>query len=156
MLGVVKKTLMDAIRKQLGEQLERLRRAAKESQLAATDPDSKAESKYDTRNLEASYLAVGQAKQVEELERAVLMFERASLPDYSGMGAAGPGALVELRTGDGSAWYLLVPAAGGLEVEDGGRVITLLSPESPLYQQLLGCETGQMLDRPVGRVGSIL
>ena len=61
----MKQALMDVIRKQLKERLDRLTRAAKESQQAATDPDSKAESKYDTRNLEASYLAVGQAKQVE-------------------------------------------------------------------------------------------
>ena len=147
---------MDVIRKQLGDQLERLTRAAKESQQAATDPDSKAESKYDTRNLEASYLAAGQAKQVEELAQAVSMFERLSLPDYSGMGAAGPGALVELNIKGESNWFLLVPAAGGLEVNDGERVITLLSPESPLYQQLLGCSVDQVLERPAGRVRSIL
>ena len=147
---------MDSIRKQLGDRLERLTRAARESQLAATDPDSKAESKYDTRNLEASYLAAGQAKQVEELSQAVQMFERLSLPDYSTMGAAGPGALVELKIKGESDWYLLVPAAGGLEVEDGERVITLLSPESPLYQQLLGCAVDQVLERPPGRVSRIL
>ena len=152
----MKQALMDAIRKQLKERLDRLTRAAKESQQAATDPDSKAESKYDTRNLEASYLAVGQAKQVEELAMAVQMFERLNLPDYADMGAAGPGALVELKIQGESDWYLLVPAAGGLEIEHDDRTITLLSPESPLYQQLLGCSLDQMLERPSGRVKSIL
>ena len=152
----MKQALMETIRKQLGDRLERLSRAARESQQAATDPDSKAESKYDTRNLEASYLAAGQAKQVEELGQAVRVFERYKLPDYSGMGAAGPGALVELVIKGESDWYLLVPAAGGLEVEHEDRLITLLSPESPLYQQLLGCTLGQVLERPAGRVRSIL
>ena len=152
----MKQALMGVIRKQLGEQLDRLTRAARESQQAATDPDSKAESKYDTRNLEASYLAAGQARQVEELTKAVQMFERLNLPDYEGLGAAGPGALVELRNREGSDWYLLVPAAGGLEVADGDRIITLLSPESPLYQQLLGSSVDQVLERPSGRVRSIL
>ncbi len=147
---------MDVIRKQLSDQLERATRAAKESQKAATDPDSKAESKYDTRNLEASYLAAGQARQVEELTQAVQMFERLNLPEYEGMGVAGPGALVELKAKGESDWYLLVPAAGGLEIEDGERTITLLSPESPLYQQLLGCSVDQMLERPAARVRRIL
>ena len=156
MLVRMKAALIKKIRNELKARLERLSRAAKESQKAATDPDSKAESKYDTRNLEASYLAAGQARQVEELGRAVQMFERASLPSYEGMGAVGPGALVELRQGGDCDWYLLVPAAGGLEVQDGERVITLLSPESPLYQKLLGVEVGGVLSQPNARVGSVL
>lgn len=152
----MKEGLIDVIRKQLSNQLESLTRAAMESQEAATDPDSKAESKYDTRNLEASYLAEGQARRVENLTMAVRIFERLSLPDYSAMSAAGPGALVELKVRDGSNWYLLVPAAGGMEVVHGECHITLLSPESPLYQQLLGCALDQVLDGPAGRVRSIL
>ncbi|MDX1679189.1 MAG: hypothetical protein R3242_00540 [Akkermansiaceae bacterium] len=148
--------MVDKIRERLQQQLERLKRAARDAQQAATDPDSKAESKYDTRNLEASYLAAGQARQVEALEHAASMFERLVLPDYEGMGAAGPGALIELKLKGESEWFLLVPAAGGLEVMDGERTITLLSPESPLYQQLLGCGIDQVLDRPAGRVRSIL
>lgn len=150
--GQVKTALVEKIRRELKTRLDRLTRAAKESQIAATDPDSKAESKYDTRNLEASYLAAGQARQVEELSHALGMFERVNLPDYSGMGAIGPGALVELSIKGESNWFLLVAVAGGLEVDDGERRITLLSPESPLYQQLLGLAVGEAIEQPIARV----
>jgi uncharacterized protein (DUF2345 family) len=63
-----KSALLERIRVELRSQFERLAQAAREAHAAATDPGSKAESKYDTRSLEASYLATGQAKQVEELE----------------------------------------------------------------------------------------
>lgn len=38
---------------------------------AATGADTKAENKYDTRGLEASYLAAGQAEQADDLSRAL-------------------------------------------------------------------------------------
>jgi len=151
----MKDQILDAIRRQLRDQLERLVKAARDTHEAATDPDSKAESKYDTRTLEASYLASGQARQVEQLSSALRIFERCALPDYGGIHAVGPGALVELKAEGESRWYLLVPAAGGLEIELGERLITLLSPESPLYQRLLGLENGQTLDHPRGRIVSI-
>lgn len=152
----MKSALVEKVRGELRTRLDRLSRAARESQIAATDPDSKAESKYDTRNLEASYLAAGQARQVEELSHALEMLERVNLPDYSGMGAIGPGALVELSIQGESNWFLLVAVAGGLEVDDGERRIILLSPESRLYQQLLGLSVGEAIEQPVARVVRIL
>jgi hypothetical protein len=151
----MKEALLNLIRSQLDEQFERLMNAAKEARNAATDPGSKAESKYDTRNIEASYLAAGQARQVEQLSQAIEIFQRITLPSYVGQSAAGPGALVEVVIQGESTFFLLVAAAGGLEIDDGEKTITLLSPESLLYQQLLGCGPGQQLERPVGRVKSI-
>ena len=148
----MKKSLIENIRLQLRGRFDRLTKAARDAHLAATDADSKAESKYDTRNLEASYLAVGQARQVEELAEAMRMFDGLSLPRFSDAEEIDAGALVELQMAAGSSWFLLVPAAGGLEVEDGGREITLLSPESPLYQRLLGLAVGDEIEQPPARV----
>ena len=53
-----KAALLDRIRKHLSDRLDRLSQAARDAHAAATDPGSKAESKYDTRSLEASYLAM--------------------------------------------------------------------------------------------------
>ena len=57
----MKSTLLEKIRMELKASLEGLTKAALDAHAAATDPGSKAESKYDTRSLEASYLAAGQA-----------------------------------------------------------------------------------------------
>ena len=62
----MKSGLLSLIIAELGGRLSRLSKAAIEAHAAATDPGSKAEGKYDTRSLEASYLATGQARQVED------------------------------------------------------------------------------------------
>lgn len=152
----MKDQILEAIRQQLAQRLTRLKQAARDAHEAATDPDSRAESKYDTRTLEASYLASGQARQVEQLSAALRIFDRVILPDLSSLGAVAPGALVELRMEGERRWFLLVPAAGGLEVEDDDRTITMLSPESPLYQNLLGAAVGDWIEQPGGRVLAIL
>jgi hypothetical protein len=144
----MKDRLLDAIRAELRSRFDRLTRAAREAHAAATDPGSKAESKYDTRSLEASYLAAGQARQVDELARDVGLFEALSLPAFGMDDPIDAGALVEVDLHGESSWFLLAPAAGGLEISHEGMEITLLTPESALYQKLLGLRTGDSLDDP--------
>ncbi len=145
----MKDRLLDAIRAELRSRFDRLTRAARDAHAAATDPGSKAESKYDTRSLEASYLAAGQARQVDELARDVGLFEALSLPVFGMDDPIDAGALVEVDLHGESTWFLLAPAAGGLEISHKGMEITLLAPESALYQKLLGLRTGDSLDDPV-------
>lgn len=142
----MKERLLDAIRAELRSRFDRLSRAAKEAHAAATDPGSKAESKYDTRSLEASYLAAGQARQVDELAQDITAFDSITLRDFEADDEIEAGALVEVDLDGDSSWFLLAPAAGGLEVEWEGRDITLLAPSSALYQRLLGLKMGDATD----------
>ena len=143
-----KAALLDRIRKHLNDRLDRLSQAARDAHAAATDPGSKAESKYDTRSLEASYLASGQAKQVDEAADAVGLFANLKLPDFDIDDPIDAGALVELDLDGESTHFLLVPAAGGVSIEDEGREITLLTPASGLYRKLLGRKVGDSIDDP--------
>lgn len=143
-----KQSLLDQIRAELRTSLERMTRAAMDAHAAATDPGSKAESKYDTRNLEASYLAVGQARQLDELAEAARIFETLNLPDYGPDEVIDAGALVETELNGEPEFFLLVPAAGGLVLRHLGCELTLLTPESALYGNLLGLRAGDSLDRP--------
>jgi hypothetical protein len=152
----MKERLLDAIRAELRARFDRLTRAAKDAHAAATDPGSKAESKYDTRSLEASYLAAGQARQLEDLARDVSLFDAVTLPDFAIDHPIDAGALVEADLHGESTWFLLAPAAGGLEITHDGLEITLLTPESALYQKLLGLRTGDQLDDPPLFVSEIL
>lgn len=147
-----KMLLIEKTCRELRARLEKLALAAREAHEAATDPGSRAESKYDTRSLEASYLASGQARQLAGLVEVARVLESLSLPDLDGTGVIEPGALVEVAMADGSVRFLLVPAGGGLEVTDDDGVVTMLTPESPLYQKLLGLEVGDELDLPPLRV----
>ena len=66
-----KRTLIEKIIAQLTEEAASYARSARAAQAEATDEQSKAENKYDTRGLEASYLAHGQSGQAAEVEEAI-------------------------------------------------------------------------------------
>jgi hypothetical protein len=142
----MKSELLEKIRIELKGRLERLAKAAMDAHAAATDPGSKAESKYDTRSLEASYLAAGQARQVDELAEAVRVFEAFSPPDFPMDDPIGMGALVEADIRGETSLLLLVPAAGGMVLDMEGQEITLLTPASTLYQNLLGMRAGDFAE----------
>ena len=151
----MKSELLELIRTELHTRMERLAKAAMAAHAAATDPGSKAESKYDTRNLEESYLATGQARQVRELAETLRVFENLRPVDFSEGEEIGSGALVEVERGAERLFFLLVPASGGLEIFYQGKEITLLSPESPLYMALVGKRAGDKLDAPPFRVSGV-
>src|ERR1700683_5680738 len=73
-------------------------RAAHASRPEATHESSKAENKYDTRGLEASYLARGQSKQAAEIEAAIAEFEKLPVKKFGATEPISLGALVELET----------------------------------------------------------
>lgn len=146
----MKADLVELILAELRSRMERLARAALAAHEAATDPGSKAESKYDTRNLEESYLATGQARQVKELAQTIRAFETLKLDDFKKDDPIKAGALVEVvrKGAKEKTFFLLAPASGGLEVLYKRKEITLLSPDSPLYQNLLGLRSGDSLESP--------
>ncbi len=145
-LFLMKSELLEIIRSEIRARLERLAKAAMAAHAAATDPGSKAESKYDTRSLEESYLATGQARQVQDLAETLRAFESLRPVDFSASDEIASGALVELKRGKEKLFFFLVPAAGGLEITHKKKEITLLSPESPLYRALIGKKIGEMLE----------
>src|SRR5271155_1552470 len=94
-----KRAIIKKIIARLKDELEIYFRAAQFSRAEATHESSKAESKYDTRGLEASYLARGQSKQAAELEAAIAEFEKLPVKKFADGEAIGIGALVELENG---------------------------------------------------------
>lgn len=144
----MKSAVLEKIRAELRQRLEVMVRAAMAAHAAATDPGSKAEGKYDTRNLEESYLASGQARQVEELAEAVRIFDALNLPDFEMDDGVDAGALVEVEMDGETQLFLLVPASGGLVISHNGLEITLLTPASGLYEKLLGRRVGDVLEKP--------
>ena len=128
----------------LRQELEGFIRAARAAQAAATDPDSKAENKYDTRNLEASYLARGVAFRVVETESALAGWEAMPPLDFSAMQPIAVGALIVVEANQGSAGYFMGPGGGGIEVEHRGLEVTVITPASPLGKQLMKRREGEV------------
>jgi transcription elongation GreA/GreB family factor len=139
---VNKRAIIKKIIARLTDELEIYFRAAQFSRAEATHESSKAESKYDTRGLEASYLARGQSRQAAELEAAIAEFERLDARPFAAGEAIGIGALVELEHGGESSLYFLGPRAGGTEVLHDKKEILVITPQSPLGEQLMGKKSG--------------
>ena len=140
-----KRALIKKITAKLAGELEVYFRAALASRTEATHESSKAESKYDTRGLEASYLARGQSRQAAELEAAITEFEKLAVRQFEPGEGISLGALVELEQGGERSFYFLGPRAGGTEVVQDKKEILVITPQSPLGEQLVGKKSG---DRP--------
>jgi hypothetical protein len=132
----------------LEEQHQVMTSAAAESTENATGEQTKSEGKYDTRAVEAAYLAGAQQERADKLAEAVHLFRSLELPDYELTDAIGPGALVEADQNGDTLFFLLAPAAGGLTIEHLGCELTVLAPDAPLYQALLGQHAGGFIDSP--------
>jgi transcription elongation GreA/GreB family factor len=137
-----KRALIKKVIAKLTEELQVYFRAAQFSRAEATHESSKAESKYDTRGLEASYLARGQSRQAAELEAAIAEFEKLDARPFADGEAISIGALVELEHGGESSLYFLGPRAGGTEVLHDKKEILVITPQSPLGEQLMGKKSG--------------
>ena len=147
-----KRALIKKIVARLTDELAVYFRAANASRAEATHEQNKAEGKYDTRGLEASYLARGQSRQAAEIESAIAEFEKLAVRKFGDGEAIDPGALVELETGGEHFLYFIGPRAGGTEVVHEKKEILVITPQSPLGEQLLGKKQG---DQPQLNFGGV-
>lgn len=122
--------------------------AASDATENATGEETRSEGKYDTRAVEAAYLAGAQREQAGKLAEALHTFRSLSLPKYALTDPIGPGALVEADQDGDTVFFLLAPAAGGLTLEHLGCELTVLAPDAPLYQRLLNARAGTVIDSP--------
>jgi len=112
---------------------------------AATHAESKAENKYDTRGLEAAYLADGQRRRLHEIETALAAYRNLQ-PGVSSDGRVRVGALLCLDHDGAERWFFLGPDAAGLKLQHDGREILVITARSPLGQGLLGREVGDEVE----------
>ncbi len=105
-----------------------------------THAESKAENDKDTRAVEQSYVARGQAMRVEELRGGLADVEKMAMRAFGDGDKIASGALlaVEDEAGDEHR-YFVAPSGGGTALADGA--IQVVTPKSPLGRALCGkCE----------------
>lgn len=127
----------------LSSELEAVRRAHQETQRGATHEEAKPENDKDTRALEQSYLARGQALRVEELAQGLAGVIALPLRDFAEDAPIALGALVTLENADGSGLrVLLAPAGAGLRLNDDAGEVRVITAASPLGRALIGMRVG--------------
>ena len=129
----------EPLRAELLEQLASALATARVSHAAAiegaTHPEAKAENAKDTRGLEQSYIARGQAQRVAELESAIVELSRLELRTFEPRDPIATSALVTVDEDDARRRYFVVPYGGGNVLAGAIQVIT---PLSPVGRALLG------------------
>jgi hypothetical protein len=138
-----KTLLLKEIVARLNENLAVLENAARASHDEATHESSRAESKYDTRGLEAAYLAGGQARQAKEILDAIKLYQSLPMRNFVAGDLIDLTAVVKLDADGSPAMYFIGPKSGGLEVPFDGDEIVVVTPQSPMGQNLIGKKAGQ-------------
>ncbi|NVZ36855.1 GreA/GreB family elongation factor [Pseudomonas sp. 21615526] len=135
----------------LAVDLDVAQRAAQTAYETATHEENIAENKYDTLGLEASYLAAGQARRVEEIRQALTLCQNMQLRAYDDQRGIEVGALLGLADeNDRQQWLFLAPDGAGLKVDVVGQPVTVITPRSPLGKSLLGKFEGDEVEILVG------
>jgi hypothetical protein len=135
-----KERLKEELTKLLASDLATRERAHKAAREGATHEEAKPENDKDTRALEASYLARGEALRVEELRASLAEVQSMTLRAVREGEPAALGALV-LAEEDGAPLILwLAPHGGGNRLADG--TVQIVTPKSPLGRALIGKRAG--------------
>ena len=134
----------------LNAQLAVAERAHQGSVEGATHEEARPESDKDTRALEQSYLARGQAQRLVELQEAIAKVQAMSTL-HSTSETCTLGSVVALLDDAGQlAVYWIAAAGGGTHLAEGA--VQVLTPQSPLGQALMGCRSaGDIEIAPAGR-----
>ncbi|MCA9521425.1 MAG: GreA/GreB family elongation factor [Myxococcales bacterium] len=146
----MKHELHERIRSSLDDKRRILERATSAAHHAATDDESTAENKYDTRGLEAAYLAGAQSKRLAQLDQEIRILTRFAPRAFGADEPIGLGALVELASDEGSRIVFIAPCAGGLELELAHSRVSVVTPQSPLGGQLIGAYQGDEITLSLG------
>ncbi|MBC7692875.1 MAG: GreA/GreB family elongation factor [Methylotenera sp.] len=141
-----KAKILEILQKKIEGELQAIIRSATLAHQEATHEESKAEDQYDTRGLEASYLAGAQAQRATELQQLLVTLKYLPLHAFKSADAIAASALVLLETGESSLYYWLITGAGGLSVVWEGLKIQMISPSSPMGEELIGRKAGDAFE----------
>jgi transcription elongation GreA/GreB family factor len=113
-------------------------RAAADARAAATHEEAKPENDKDTRGLEQSYLAAGQAARVAELQRSMGALRGVVLNEPSV--TVEVGAVVTLRDTDADtlSHIMVLPAGAGVTVDIDDVGVMVVTPQAPLARAIMG------------------
>lgn len=151
MLGMKKETVAQALLGHLKDEFEKAQEVYENSRGASQEADMAQEGKYDTRAIEAGYLAGALKKRVDELEIDVKLIEELieELPQGKKVQI---GSLVELKFNNQTRHYFITPTAGGTMLNVDGNGLLVISVFSPIGNEVLDLEAGDIFDVETGDI----
>lgn len=127
----------------LEEELGRAQAAYNSTNEAATADENRPENQFDTRALEASFLARGQAARVSEVEHGIKLLRELPMKEFTSDTPIQGGALVTVDCEGSTQKHFVLPVGAGLSVVQGKEKISVVTYSSPLGAALLGKTEGE-------------
>jgi hypothetical protein len=133
-----KPDLLRALCESLEGEIARATDTAERTRAGAIHEEAKPENDKDTRALETSYLARGQAQRVVDLQESLRLVKFMVVRDFGAEDPIDISALVELEADAQTRWYWLAAAGGGRTLTVEGVEVDVITPQAPLGRALLG------------------
>jgi hypothetical protein len=147
-----KAALIQALCDLLEEEIARAAETAERAREGAVHEEARPENDKDTRALESSYLARGQAQRVVDLQVALKQVRFMEVRSFGPDDAIAISALCQLESDTETRWIFLTPAAGGRRLQLAAAAVDVLTPEAPLGRALIGrCQADDIILRAVGK-----
>jgi len=139
-----KQNILNFLKEQLQSEFDQAKAAYATSRTHATSGEMKSEGKYDTRSIEAGYLASAQKRRVDELEQELKLLDEIDLslsPDTVSVGS-----LVEIEFNEIARLYFISSTSGGTMMETDDGVVLVISAFSPIGVEVIGLGRGDSFD----------
>lgn len=147
----MKINLLEQVIKQLEVDLTNLTNAAAETHSVSTSDENKQEGKYDTRSIEASYLADAQAGQAKSLKKDIYKLRSLTMTDDPDTAILGSIVILATESNEEDPQFFLLPAGGGITLDYEDEPLIVITPESPIGKEIIGKAIADHLtDTPIG------
>ena len=133
--NVMKKQIIDELLSIVNLDLVAAKESAQSTKSLASSEEFKAESKWDTRGIEAGYLAGAQERRIREIELEILSLNNLK-NNLLIRESIGIGSLVNTSTG----FYFITPLTGGIKLKLEQKLIRVVSAASPIAKSLINDE----------------
>ncbi|PTS85123.1 transcription elongation factor GreAB [Pseudomonas sp. HMWF032] len=138
-----KQLLQQQVIARLEQDMQHAEHAAMTAYETATHEENIAENKYDTLGLEASYLATGQARRAAAIRQTLANWKQLVVRAFDPQLGIQLGALIELSDDEDRRQCLLLgPDGASMKLQQDGRTVQVIGPQSPLGHSLLGKQVG--------------
>jgi transcription elongation GreA/GreB family factor len=146
----IKQKILEHLIADLTSERDIIARAAETAQIEATHPEAKPENQYDTRSLEASYLAGAQLARMAELTAKIEWLRNMELRSFTRDDQIAPSALVQLDSQGKIRNYFLTAWVSGYTYKIEEKEIHVISVQSPFGAAINSKKTGDFVTVLIG------
>jgi len=148
----VRELILKELRSICQRELASAKEAYESSHDYATHGEVKSDGKYDTRGIEAGYLAGAQKRRVLELEGELALLEKLAQEKPTASDVIAIGSVFEMKSEGGEKNYFLSPTTGGYQIEIDSQQVLVLGLQSPLGRETVGLAIGESFEIVVKNV----